>query len=85
MKYTVMIPAAGSGQRMGAGYNKLFLKLGDQPILVHTLDVFEGDPSCAGIILAVKADERKPIQAMLDDSAITKVRAIVEGGARAAK
>ncbi len=80
MKYTVMIPAAGSGQRMGAGYNKLFLKLGDRPILVHTLEVFEGDPSCAGIILAVKADERKPIQAMLDEFSITKVRAIVEGG-----
>ena len=44
MKYTVMIPAAGSGQRMGAGYNKLFLKLGDRPILVHTLEVFEEDP-----------------------------------------
>ena len=46
MKYTVMMPAAGSGQRMGAGYNKLFLKLDDKPILIHTLDVFEGDPAC---------------------------------------
>ncbi|MFJ7935205.1 2-C-methyl-D-erythritol 4-phosphate cytidylyltransferase [Sporosarcina sp. NPDC096371] len=80
MEYTVMIPAAGSGQRMGAGYNKLFLKLNDKPILVHTLEVFEGDPACAGIILAVKPDERIHIQSMLDQFAITKVKAMVDGG-----
>ena len=58
LNYTVMMPAAGSGQRMGAGYNKLFLKLDDKPILIHTLEVFEGDSACDGVILAVKPDER---------------------------
>ncbi|WP_318616174.1 2-C-methyl-D-erythritol 4-phosphate cytidylyltransferase [Sporosarcina sp. YIM B06819] len=80
MKYTVMMPAAGSGQRMGAGYNKLFLKLDDKPILAHTLDVFEGDLACEGIILAVKPDERQAIQSMLEQYAITKVTAMVDGG-----
>lgn len=80
MKYTVMMPAAGSGQRMGAGYNKLFLKLDDKPILVRTLEVFEGDQACAGVILAVKPDERALIQAMLERFAITKVTAMVDGG-----
>jgi 2-C-methyl-D-erythritol 4-phosphate cytidylyltransferase len=65
---------------MGAGYNKLFLKLGDRPILVHTLQVFENDPSCEGIILAVKAEEQPSIQEMLSEFSITKVTAIVEGG-----
>ena len=80
MKYTVMMPAAGSGQRMGAGYNKLFLMLGDKPIFIHTLQVFEDDPACIGIILAVKQEERQEIQAMLDRFGITKVRALVDGG-----
>ena len=80
MKYTVMMPAAGSGQRMGAGYNKLFLKLDDKPILAHTLDVFEGDPACEGIILAVKPDERSAIESMLEQFAITKVITMVDGG-----
>ncbi|HJF30308.1 MAG TPA: 2-C-methyl-D-erythritol 4-phosphate cytidylyltransferase [Sporosarcina psychrophila] len=80
MNYTVMMPAAGSGQRMGAGYNKLFLKLDDKPILIHTLDVFEGDPACEGIILAVKSDEREYIQALLEEFAIRKVTALVDGG-----
>lgn len=80
MNYTVMMPAAGSGQRMGAGYNKLFLKLDDKPILAHTLDVFEGDPACEGIILAVKPAERNAIESMLEQFAITKVKTMVDGG-----
>ena len=80
VKYTVMIPAAGSGKRMGAGYNKLFLILDGKPIIVHTLEVFEKDPACIGIILAVKPEEREEIKSMLDQFGITKVRAIVDGG-----
>lgn len=80
MKYTVMMPAAGSGQRMGAGYNKLFLMLGDKPIFIHTLQVFEEDPACTGIILAVKQEERQEIEAKLNQFGITKVRAFVDGG-----
>ncbi|NYF25749.1 2-C-methyl-D-erythritol 4-phosphate cytidylyltransferase [Sporosarcina sp. JAI121] len=80
MNYTVMMPAAGSGQRMGAGYNKLFLELDDKPILIHTLEVFEGDPSCDGIILAIKPDERAKIQSLLERFTIKKVKALVNGG-----
>lgn len=74
------MPAAGSGQRMGAGYNKLFLELGDKPILIHTLDVFEEDPACQGVLLAVKPKERKEIQAILDQFGITKVLGLIDGG-----
>ncbi|WP_172370502.1 2-C-methyl-D-erythritol 4-phosphate cytidylyltransferase [Sporosarcina jiandibaonis] len=80
MDYTVMMPAAGSGQRMGAGYNKLFLQLDHKPIIIHTLLVFEGDPACKGIILAVKPDERQEIQSMLDRFEISKIKVIVDGG-----
>lgn len=81
MTYTVMMPAAGSGRRMGAGHNKLFLMLGEKPIFIHTLTVFEEDPACEGIILAVKQEEQQEIQAMLVQYKITKVVAIVDGGA----
>ena len=70
-----MMPAAGSGQRMGAGYNKLFLQLDHKPIIIHTLLVFEKDPACIGVILAVKPDERNEIQSMLDQFGISKIKA----------
>jgi len=78
--YTVMLPAAGSGRRMGAGFNKLFLEMANKPILIHTLDVFEQDPACSGIILSVKVEEKQQIEEMLKRFAITKVTALVEGG-----
>ena len=42
--------------------------------------MFENDPGCIGIILAVKPDERKEIQSMLDQFGISKVSALVDGG-----
>ncbi|WP_339253078.1 2-C-methyl-D-erythritol 4-phosphate cytidylyltransferase [Sporosarcina sp. FSL W8-0480] len=78
--YTVMLPAAGSGRRMGAGFNKLFLELADKPILIHTLEVFEQDEKCSGMILSVKLEEKDEIERMLEQFGITKVKAIVEGG-----
>lgn len=75
-----MVPAAGSGQRMGAGHNKLFLLLEKKPIFIHTLAVFEEDPACDGIILSVKPTEREEIKSMLKQFGITKVISIVDGG-----
>lgn len=78
--YTVLLPAAGSGKRMGAGQNKLFLELQNIPILIHTLRVFEQDPKCQYIILAVKKEEQLFIEQLLFSHHITKVAAITEGG-----
>ena len=80
LDYTVMIPAAGSGKRMGAGFNKLFLKLGEKPIFIHTLEAFQQDPNCREIILAVKNEEKHEIEAYLHQFEITKVTQMVEGG-----
>ncbi|WP_252504735.1 2-C-methyl-D-erythritol 4-phosphate cytidylyltransferase [Sporosarcina sp. Marseille-Q4943] len=79
--YTVLLPAAGSGRRMGAGFNKLFLEMAGKPILMHTLQVFEQDPACSGMILSVKEEEKREIEGMLERFGITKVTALVEGGA----
>jgi len=81
MQYEVVLPAAGSGKRMGAGQNKLFLKLLEKPILIHTLEVFQQDPFCTGIWLAVKPEERIYIQELLDEYRITKVKGLPDGGA----
>ena len=80
MNYEVVLPAAGSGKRMGAGQNKLFLQLAGKPILMHTLLVFEQDPLCTGIWLAVKDEEREFIQSLLTKYGITKVKGLPTGG-----
>jgi len=81
MEYVVVLPAAGSGKRMGAGQNKLFLKLRSIPILIHTLRVFEQDSTCTEIWLAIKPEERETIKHMLEEFNITKVKGMPNGGA----
>lgn len=80
MRYEVVLPAAGSGKRMGAGQNKLFLQLAGKPILIHTLLVFEHDEQCTGIWLAVKPEERSLIVDLLRAHDITKVKGLPAGG-----
>lgn len=80
VQYEVVLPAAGSGKRMGAGQNKLFLELNNKPILIHTLEVFQSDDACTGIWLAVKPEERGYIQTLLERYHITKVKGLPNGG-----
>lgn len=80
MAYQVIIPAAGQGKRMGAGHNKLLLELGEVPILIHTLKVFEEDDDCAGIILSISPCDEKQFNRLIADYRITKITSIVHGG-----
>ncbi|ALS75492.1 2-C-methyl-D-erythritol 4-phosphate cytidylyltransferase [Planococcus rifietoensis] len=81
MKYTVVLPAAGSGKRMKADRNKLLLELSGKPIFIYTLEVFDRDPDCEGMWLAVKADERELIEQYVERYKIKKVKGYATGGA----
>lgn len=78
--YTLIIPAAGQGKRMGAGKNKLFLQLDDAPIIVHTLRAFEKDEQCRQIILAINERERSYFEELLQTYHIQKNILFVQGG-----
>ena len=74
--YHVIIPAAGSGTRTGLNAPKQFHTIHGKRILDYTLDVFEHDPQCLGIILALSPEMIKTFT-----SPHTKVIAKVAGGA----
>lgn len=78
MSYTVLIPAAGSGTRMGTNTNKLLMHLDDTPIIVHTVQRFEQDDNCQAIYLATKPDERHTFKELLSFS--NKIKGFVDGG-----
>lgn len=80
MAYQVIIPAAGQGRRMGAGRNKLLLELGEVPIFIHTLRVFEEDEECEGIILSISPLDEEQFKNLIYDYSIKKVTSIVYGG-----
>lgn len=80
MGYQVVIPAAGSGKRMGTGQNKLLIDLLGKPLIAYTLQIFEDDGDCEDIILAIKSEEKNQFQAIADTSGFKKIRGFVAGG-----
>jgi 2-C-methyl-D-erythritol 4-phosphate cytidylyltransferase len=80
VNYWTVIPAAGQGKRMNAGISKQWIELLGEPVLKLTLDVFENDPACSGIILVGSERELKQMQDFVQTFQYTKVRQIVPGG-----
>ncbi|HPT78411.1 MAG TPA: 2-C-methyl-D-erythritol 4-phosphate cytidylyltransferase [Candidatus Atribacteria bacterium] len=61
-KVYAIIPAAGSGRRMGSSILKQYIMLGDKPVLAHTLSAFDRAGSVDCMILAVSPDEKEYIE-----------------------
>ncbi len=77
-KAVVIIPAAGRGKRMAAEKNKLFLLLGSQTILQHTLNLFLEHPQIDRIYLVVASNDQETLTPLLaSEEKIT----VVTGGA----
>ena len=57
--YWVIVPAAGSGKRMGADKPKQYLPLAGTPLIAHTLDNILQWPGLAGIVVAIAADDQE--------------------------
>ena len=61
-KVSVIVPAAGSGQRFGGQANKIFQRIKDKPIFIRTLEVFTNRDDVIQTQLVVSAadmDEMK--------------------------
>ena len=76
-----VILAAGSGKRMGADMPKQYLPLCGKPVMVHCLEVFEKSPVDEIVLVVTPGDEAYCKQDIVDAYHITKVKAIVPGGA----
>ncbi|MFA6468004.1 MAG: 2-C-methyl-D-erythritol 4-phosphate cytidylyltransferase [Bacteroidota bacterium] len=79
---SVIIPAAGFGERMGAAIGKQFLLLDDKPILVHTLERFEQCADISEIIVATQPSSFSIIEEIKEKFLLTKLKPPVEGGQR---
>ena len=67
MRYSVIIPAAGSGSRMGAEVPKVLLPLGSEglSIIRGTVSVFLSDPKCDRIVVCVGDEWRARFESEL--------------------
>lgn len=74
-----MIPAAGSGRRMG-GVRKALLELNGKPILEYSIAAFLGHPDIAAIVVALSEEDANHPPPFLEHPGII----VVKGGAERA-
>ncbi len=76
-----LMPAAGKGCRMRHSVKKPYLKLGQKPILAHTIQRFEQNSAVDAIFVIVdEADFAECHATVLDPYSFRKVQALVAGG-----
>ena len=79
---TAIIVAAGKSERMGAGTDKAFLNLGPKPVLAWSLLAFEHCADVDQVVVVVRKDQIVATKALARMFGISKVRAVVAGGAK---
>jgi 2-C-methyl-D-erythritol 4-phosphate cytidylyltransferase len=61
-----VVPAAGRGRRFGGDVPKQYLRLGEKPLLLHTLERLAAHPRIAGLMLVVAADDASWAQSLVE-------------------
>ncbi|UJF33657.1 2-C-methyl-D-erythritol 4-phosphate cytidylyltransferase [Paenibacillus hexagrammi] len=79
-KVGAVIVAAGKGSRMRSAESKQYLQLGDKPILVHTLQLFQNITEVDEIVLVVPAADVQRCKDLVNIYSITKVSRVQAGG-----
>ena len=75
----VIIPAAGSGARMGGVYKPLEILL-DKPMLCYSLETFEKCEETDFVVISAREDKIEDIKKLCDEYGYKKVKKIVAGG-----
>lgn len=77
---SAIIVAAGSGTRMGASQDKLFLDLHGRPLIAHTWQCFEVAACIDEIVLVVRPDRVPEFAALAGRYGFHKTHRLITGG-----
>lgn len=77
---TAILPAAGSGKRMGKKTQKQFLELNGKEIIAYTIESFEQCQEIDEIILVTSKENIEKAWEIVKREGFQKVSAVVEGG-----
>ncbi len=81
MKTIALVPAAGSGDRMGgSGDDKPFMELAGKPVLAHVLERLDASENVDEIVLIVKDKYVERAKETVSERAIKKVIGVIAGG-----
>ena len=85
MPITAVVLGAGRGTRMNSAQNKLLINIKGIPILYRTLARLQQSEIIDDLILVCHRDDEEPVRALLSrHGQLSKISAIIEGGAERA-
>ena len=85
MSVWALLVAAGSGERLGEGRPKAFVRLGDLPLLAEPLRRLDDSSWIDAIVVVVPAGWEEPAILLAEELSAAKVVASVTGGATRAE
>ena len=85
MSVWAIVAAAGSGDRFGADRPKAFVRLGELPLLAHSLERLDASEWVDEIVVAAPAGWEEPAILLAEELGAGKVSACVTGGATRAE
>jgi 2-C-methyl-D-erythritol 4-phosphate cytidylyltransferase len=81
MRTAAIVPAAGSGNRMGRDISKQYLSLGGMPLIVRTLSIFEECPLVDSLLVVVPPQDIEFVRnSILAPWKLKKVTGVIPGG-----
>ncbi|PSQ73658.1 MAG: 2-C-methyl-D-erythritol 4-phosphate cytidylyltransferase [Bacteroidetes bacterium QH_9_64_21] len=78
-RVAVLVPAAGQGRRLG-GTPKQFRTLGEHPLLVQVLLLFEQHPAVGHVVVAAPSGREGKVTDRLRTEGLSTLTAVVRGG-----
>lgn len=81
MRVVAIIPAAGTGKRIGTAVPKQYLKLEGKEIIAHTIGKFNSCREVDEIIIAAMPEHFVRLSMIIRKNGFRKARTLVEGGA----
>jgi 2-C-methyl-D-erythritol 4-phosphate cytidylyltransferase len=79
LQYWVVIPAAGTSQRMGASIPKQYLPLADLTVIEHSLSNFLKHPKISGVVVALHQEDKHWENLALHNN---KIQTVIGGASR---
>ena len=80
IRVAAIVPAAGSGHRLGLKIKKPFVLLKGKPLISYTLRALDSSPSIDGIIVAADRPSVKRLRRLIKRYRLKKVIDVVAGG-----
>jgi 2-C-methyl-D-erythritol 4-phosphate cytidylyltransferase len=80
MKTYAIIPAGGSGKRIGSKTPKQYIKVKGKELIVHSLEIFQRSDLIDHIVIAAQPDYFDKLQEFKQKYQLTKILNVVEGG-----